>query len=79
MIGTEAMRVLLVYKKTGAVRPALGHLQAVLDGHGEALKVTLDLAKLVKQSDFLGRDLVIVLGGDGTLTASRTTSTTQRW
>ena len=65
------MQVLLVYKKTHEPvhDHALGHLQAVLDGHGEALKVTLRPRELVKQSDFLGRDLVIVLGGDGTLTS----------
>ena len=65
------MQVLLVYKKTHEPvhDEALGHLQEVLETHGDALKVTLRPRELVKQSDFLGRDLVIVLGGDGTLTS----------
>jgi len=65
------MQVLLVYKKTHEPvhDQALGHLQNVLEGHGKALTVTLRPRELVKQSDFLGRDLVIVLGGDGTLTS----------
>ena len=65
------MQVLLVYKKTHEPvhDKALGHLKTVLEGHGDALKVTLRPRELVKQSDFLGRDLVIVLGGDGTLTS----------
>ena len=65
------MQVLLVYKKTHEPvhDQALGHLQGVLETHGDALKVTLRPRELVKQSDFLGRDLVIVLGGDGTLTS----------
>ncbi|MEC8266430.1 MAG: NAD(+)/NADH kinase [Candidatus Thermoplasmatota archaeon] len=65
------MQVLLVYKKTHEPvhDHALGHLREVLEGHGGALTVTLRPRELVKQSDFLGRDLVIVLGGDGTLTS----------
>lgn len=65
------MQVLLVYKKTHEPvhDHALGHLREVLEGHGAALTVTLRPRELVKQSDFLGRDLVIVLGGDGTLTS----------
>ena len=65
------MQVLLVYKKTHEPvhDHALGHLQTVLEAHGGALTVTLRPRELVKQSDFLGRDLVIVLGGDGTLTS----------
>ena len=67
----SAMQVLLVYKKTHEPvhDHALGHLQEVLNEHGQSLKVTLRARELVKRSDFLGRDLVIVLGGDGTLTS----------
>lgn len=65
------MQVLLVYKKTHEPvhDQALQHLQGVLQAHENALKVTLRPRELVQQSDFLGRDLVIVLGGDGTLTS----------
>jgi len=66
-----AMQVLLVYKKTHEPvhDQALGRVQEALKAHGQALTVTLRPRELVKQSDFLGRDLVIVLGGDGTLTS----------
>ena len=65
--------VLLVYKKTfEAVHDeALDSLSQVLDAKVEGGEVRLDMVarEQVCRADFIGRDLVIVLGGDGTLTS----------
>lgn len=65
--------VLLVYKKTfEAIHDdALNSLRQVLDTKVESGEVRLDVVarEQVCRADFIGRDLVIVLGGDGTLTS----------
>lgn len=65
--------VLLVYKKTfEAVHDdALDSLSQALDAKVMSGEVRLDIVarEQVCRADFIGRDLVIVLGGDGTLTS----------
>lgn len=68
-----ASDVLLVYKKTfeHVHDEALARVRSVLDELVKSEKVRLDVVarEKVRRADFIGRDLVIVLGGDGTLTS----------
>ena len=68
--GTK-MQVLLVVKKTHEPvhDRALERIMGVLERRAGQVQVEVRPRELVRRSDFLGRDLVIVLGGDGTLTS----------
>ena len=65
--------ILVVYKKNfEAVHDAsLDHVTAVLEKAKAAYALRIDIVarEKVRRADFIGRDLVIVLGGDGTLTS----------
>jgi len=62
--------VLLVYKKNfeGAHDESLSHVRDVLLAT-EEVSSEIKAREKVTRADFIGRDLVIVLGGDGTLTS----------
>jgi len=62
--------VLLVYKKNfeGAHDASLSHVRDVLLA-SEGVTSEIKAREKVTRGDFIGRDLVIVLGGDGTLTS----------
>ncbi|MDP6639787.1 MAG: hypothetical protein QGH90_03785 [Candidatus Poseidoniaceae archaeon] len=68
-----AKDVLLVYKKTHEVvhDESLFSVSAVLDEMVIDGQIRLDtkVREKVSRADFIGRDLVIILGGDGTLTS----------
>ena len=63
--------VLLVYKKNfeGIHDESLQVVKGVLNDLSDTLRVDIRAREQVRRADFIGRDLVIVLGGDGTLTS----------
>ena len=63
--------VLLVYKKNfeGVHDESLQSLKDVLNSQSDTIRVDIRAREQVRRADFIGRDLVIVLGGDGTLTS----------
>jgi len=63
--------VLLVYKKNfeGVHDESLQSVKDVLASQPEKIRVDIRAREQVRRADFIGRDLVIVLGGDGTLTS----------
>ena len=63
--------VLLVYKKNfeGVHDDSLQSVKDVLTSLSGKIRVDIRAREQVRRADFIGRDLVIVLGGDGTLTS----------
>ena len=63
--------VLLVYKKNfeGIHDESLQSVKDVLTSLSGKIRVDIRAREQVRRADFIGRDLVIVLGGDGTLTS----------
>ena len=63
--------VLLVYKKNfeGVHDESLQSVKDVLSAQSDHIRVDIRAREQVMRADFIGRDLVIVLGGDGTLTS----------
>ena len=65
--------VLVVYKKNfeSIHDDSLDHLKSCLEDakSNHQLRVEIRARERVRRADFIGRDLVIVLGGDGTLTS----------
>ena len=63
--------VLLVYKKNfeGVHDDSLQSVKDVLAAQSDKIRVDIRAREQVRRADFIGRDLVIVLGGDGTLTS----------
>ena len=63
--------VLLVYKKNfeGVHDESLESVKDVLNSKSSTVRVDIRAREQVRRADFIGRDLVIVLGGDGTLTS----------
>ena len=65
--------VLVVYKKNfeSIHDESLAQLEAILEDMktSHQLRVELRARERVRRADFIGRDLVVVLGGDGTLTS----------
>ena len=65
--------VLVVFKKNfeKVHDESLKKITEILDEISEQYAVKFDLTarEKVRRADFIGRDLVIVLGGDGTLTS----------
>jgi len=63
--------VLLVYKKNfeGVHDESLQSVKGVLNSQSDTIRVDIRAREQVRRADFIGRDLVIVLGGDGTLTS----------
>ena len=63
--------VLLVYKKNfeGVHDESLQSVKDVLAAQQDKIRVDIRAREQVRRADFIGRDLVIVLGGDGTLTS----------
>lgn len=63
--------VLLVYKKNfeGIHDESLQSVKDVLNSQSDTIRVDIRAREQVRRADFIGRDLVIVLGGDGTLTS----------
>ncbi len=65
--------ILVVFKKNfeSVHDKSLKHVKSVLNSLQEArgLRVDVRAREQVRRADFIGRDLVIVLGGDGTLTS----------
>ena len=63
--------VLLVYKKNfeGGHDESLQSIKDVLSSQSSTIRVDIRAREQVRRADFIGRDLVIVLGGDGTLTS----------
>jgi len=65
--------ILVVYKKNfeEVHDLSIASLKGDLDGLNEERGTSYELVprESVKRSDFIGRDLVIVVGGDGTLTS----------
>ncbi len=63
--------VLLVYKKNfeGIHDDSLQSVKNVLKTQSSSIRVDIRAREQVRRADFIGRDLVIVLGGDGTLTS----------
>jgi len=63
--------VLLVYKKNfeGIHDESLQAVKDRLNDLSDTLRVDVRAREQVRRADFIGRDLVIVLGGDGTLTS----------
>ena len=63
--------VLLVYKKNfeGVHDESLESVKNILNSKSSTIRVDIRAREQVRRADFIGRDLVIVLGGDGTLTS----------
>lgn len=63
--------VLLVYKKNfeEVHDESLQSVKRALNSRSETIRVDIRAREQVRRADFIGRDLVIVLGGDGTLTS----------
>ncbi len=63
--------VLLVYKKNfeEVHDESLNLLKQALNERSDTIRVEIRARERVRRADFIGRDLVIVLGGDGTLTS----------
>ena len=65
--------VLVVYKKNfeSIHDESLSQLKVILEEmkSSHQLRVEMRARERVRRADFIGRDLVIVLGGDGTLTS----------
>ena len=63
--------ILLVYKKNfeGVHDESLQSIKGVLNFQSSTIRVDIRAREQVRRADFIGRDLVIVLGGDGTLTS----------
>ena len=63
--------VLLVFKKNfeEVHDNSFASIKSVLDKHRDNIRVDIRAREKVRRADFIGRDLVIVLGGDGTLTS----------
>ncbi len=63
--------VLLVYKKNfeEVHDESLQSVKNVLASQSSKIRVDIRAREHVRRADFIGRDLVIVLGGDGTLTS----------
>ena len=63
--------ILLVYKKNfeGVHDESLESVKDVLNSKSSKIRVDIRAREQVRRADFIGRDLVIVLGGDGTLTS----------
>ena len=63
--------VLLVYKKNfeEVHDESLQSVKDVLAAQPDKIRVDIRAREQVRRADFIGRDLVIVLGGDGTLTS----------
>lgn len=63
--------VLLVYKKNfeSVHDLSLQTVKEVLENTAREIRVDVRAREQVRRADFIGRDLVIVLGGDGTLTS----------
>ena len=66
--------ILVVYKKNfESVHDAsLAHVTKALEKSSKkrgGLRIDVRAREQVRRADFIGRDLVIVLGGDGTLTS----------
>ncbi|MGB1549328.1 MAG: NAD(+)/NADH kinase [Candidatus Poseidoniaceae archaeon] len=63
--------ILLVYKKNfeGVHDESLESVKDVLKSKSNTIRVDIRAREHVRRADFIGRDLVIVLGGDGTLTS----------
>ena len=63
--------VLLVYKKNfeGVHDESLESVKDVLNSKSSKIRFDIRAREQVRRADFIGRDLVIVLGGDGTLTS----------
>ncbi|MBJ64457.1 MAG: hypothetical protein CMB55_06665 [Euryarchaeota archaeon] len=63
--------VLLVYKKNfeEVHDESLQSVKNVLASQSSKIRVDIRAREQVRRADFIGRDLVIVLGGDGTLTS----------
>lgn len=63
--------ILLVYKKNfeGVHDESLESVKDVLNSKSSTIRVDIRAREQVRRADFIGRDLVIVLGGDGTLTS----------
>lgn len=63
--------VLLVYKKNfeRVHDESLQSVKDVLAAQPDKIRVDIRAREQVRRADFIGRDLVIVLGGDGTLTS----------
>ena len=63
--------VLRVYKKNfeGVHDESLESVKNVLNSKSSTIRVDIRAREQVRRADFIGRDLVIVLGGDGTLTS----------
>ena len=63
--------VLLVYKKNfeEVHDESLQSVKMVLSNRSDTIRVDIRAREQVRRADFIGRDLVIVLGGDGTLTS----------
>ena len=70
-LGINMADVLLVYKKNfeEVHDESLNSLKQVLQERSDTLRVEIRAREKVRRADFIGRDLVIVLGGDGTLTS----------
>ncbi len=63
--------VLLVFKKNfeEVHDNSFASIKSVLHKHRDNIRVDIRAREKVRRADFIGRDLVIVLGGDGTLTS----------
>ncbi len=63
--------VLLVYKKNfeGVHDESLQSVKDILKSKSSTIRIDIRAREQVRRADFIGRDLVIVLGGDGTLTS----------
>jgi hypothetical protein len=70
-LGMSMADVLLVYKKNfeEVHDQSLQSVKDVLKSQSDTIKVDARAREKVRRADFIGRDLVIVLGGDGTLTS----------
>ena len=71
--GVTAVDILVVYKKNfeEVHDKALENIKEILDKlvTERGIKVDYTVRETVRKSDFLDRDLAIILGGDGTLTS----------
>ncbi|MDP6869488.1 MAG: NAD(+)/NADH kinase [Candidatus Poseidoniaceae archaeon] len=63
--------VLLVFKKNfeEVHDNSLESIKMILQNYQQRIRVDVRAREKVRRADFIGRDLVIVLGGDGTLTS----------